>query len=135
MTDDSKKVVDINLRRIQQRKARGEQPYEDPVIQAADEISTLYGKLATRMQTQELLASIYLAERALYIVLRHAIGDAHTDEVRKQAIDRACTRYTMQWPEYEERSTVFERDKTGGDDDIPGSHGCIETGEGGEPPK
>lgn len=110
MTDDPKKVVDISLRRIQQRRDRGEELYDDPVLQAADEISAFYGRLAIRMPTQDLLSSIYLAERALYMVLRHAIGDAHTDEVRKQAIDKACTQYSMQWPKHEERPTVFERD-------------------------
>jgi len=116
VTDD-KKPVDITLRRIQQRKAKGEQPYSDPLLQAADEISTLYGRLATRMPTKDLLVALYLAERALYTVLRQAIGEVHTNEIRTQAVEQACTQYSMAWPEHERRGTVF--DKPDSDDEPP----------------
>ena len=41
---DDPKVVDIGLRRIQQRKERGEEPYDDPILKAADEMTELYGE-------------------------------------------------------------------------------------------
>jgi len=127
MTDDPKKVVDISLRRVQQRKSRGEQPYDDPILQSADEISGLYGRLAMRMPTRDLLVSIYLAERALYTALRHAIGASHADDVKFQAIEQACNQYSLQWPEHENRETVFDKERIEGygdrEDEPPDSTG------------
>lgn len=114
--DDRDKVVDISLRRTQQRKSRGEQPYDDPILQAADEVSALYGRMAMRMVTKDLLVSIYLAERALYTVLRQSVGEGHTNELRNQAVEEACTKYAMSWPEHERRPTVFDKDP---DDEPP----------------
>ena len=118
MSDDPK-VVDIGLRRIQQRKERGEEPYDDPILKAADEMTELYGRLAMRLPAKELLVALYLSERALYTVLRQSVGEGHTDDIRKQAIEEACRKYSMAWPEHEDRGTVFDAKRVDTEDEPP----------------
>ena len=103
------KVTSLVARRTQQRKAKGEEVYKDPVMKAADEISALYGRLGSRMDAEKLLVAIYLAERALYVVLRSAVGPGHTNDIRKQAIERACKEYSLH-DEHVPDVTVFDEE-------------------------
>jgi hypothetical protein len=76
-------------------------------MKAADEITELYGRIGARMSAVDLLVAIYLGERALYTVLRSAVGPGHTDDIRKQAIQRACTEYALH-DEHAPDVTVFD---------------------------
>lgn len=111
------KVTSLVARRTQQRKQRGEAVHkDDPIMKAADEITELYGRIGSRMSAEELLVAIYLGERALYTVLRSAVGSGHTDSIRKQAIQRACTEYNLH-DEHAPQVTVFDEEKP--DDEPP----------------
>ena len=109
------KVTSLVARRTQQRKARGEDINpDDPIMKAADEITALYGRVGSRMNAEDLLVALYLSERALYTVLRKAVGKGHTDDIRKQAIRRACEEYSLQ-EQHVPDETVFDGDT----DDVP----------------
>jgi hypothetical protein len=111
------KVTSLVARRTQQRKQRGEVVHkDDPIMKAADEITELYGRIGARMSAEDLLVAIYLGERALYTVLRRAVGKGHTDIIRQQAIQRACKEYALH-DEHAPDTTVFDKDT--GDDEPP----------------
>jgi hypothetical protein len=96
MSNDDNLVNTFVARRVLQRKQAGEDPYAtDSVLQAADEITELYGRLSTRLSATDTLAAIHLAERALYTVLTSAVGVVHAADIEADARQRAA-RYELQ---------------------------------------
>lgn len=83
---------------------------DDPILTAADEVTQLYGSLAMRMSAEDVLVSIFLSERALYAVLRGAVGKENLDAIRKAAIERAVKRYSID-DESVPDNNVFDKDK------------------------
>jgi hypothetical protein len=93
---DEKVVNDFVARRTHQRKQAGEKVYDgQPIMEAADDITKLFGTLATRLSAEDLLVAIYLSERALYAVIRASVGEGHTDDIRKSAIRRATKEFSL----------------------------------------
>jgi hypothetical protein len=85
---------------------------DDPVINAADEVTQLYGRLSMRLSAEEVLVAIFLSERALYAVLRGAVGKERLDTIRKEAIQRAVHRYAID-DDCVPDETVYDKDKDG----------------------
>lgn len=105
MTNEKKVVGTFLAKRKKQMATR-----DDPILVAADEVTQLYGRLSMRLSAEDVLVVIYLAERALYTVLRGAVGKENLDTIRKNAIERAVKRYAIEdgcVPD----ETVFDKDK------------------------
>jgi len=99
-------------RRAFQRKEAGEALHEEgTILDSADKISQVFGSLACSLGTEDLLVSIFLAERALFAVLVKAIGAECVTAVRKRAVERAVHDFNIDQDAVPER-TVFtpERD-------------------------
>ena len=108
MTDD-RKVVDLNLRRAQRRKAPGEES-RDPVVRAAERLTALYGELATEMNTVDLFAAISLADRAAMMMLNHAVGEESARALAQEGLQKPMT-YAMNEPTHYRGPTVFDQNK------------------------
>lgn len=103
------KVVDLGIRRAQQRRASGEVT-QDPVIRASERLTTLYGELAMEVDVVVLLASIALAERALMVMLIHSVGEGAAKAMAEEGMERAES-YSMAAPTHYRGPTVFDRDE------------------------
>lgn len=111
MTDD--KVVDLNLRRAQHRKKKGEESV-DPVVRAAERLTLLYGELAMEVSTQDLYTAVALAEKAMHIMHVQSIGEEAARAYGREGLRRALRNYNMTAPTHYHGPTVFDKDDPDG---------------------
>ncbi len=110
MSDD---VIDLNLRRAQDRKKKGVES-ADPALRAAERLTALYGELSMEVSTEDLYTAVALAEKAMHLMHVQAIGEEAASALARAGLLRAARDYQMNAPTHYKGPTVFDKDDPDG---------------------